>query len=72
MNYHKTRVHELGEICQIYPCEQCPFQGRDKTEIMEHKKEHTLYRPRIKQQLTDIYFNEDTEEDEDWTPSKEE
>ena len=26
MNYHKQRVHEFGETCSMYPCEECGFK----------------------------------------------
>ena len=29
MKYHEERVHDFGEICVIYPCEECGSQGQD-------------------------------------------
>ena len=66
MKYHLERVHEYGETCAMYPCEQCGFQGRDKVELKSHVEEsHTkkLYNKRIKQNLKGINFDEDSEDE---------
>ena len=33
---HVERVHEYGEIFEIYPCEECGFRGTDLREIKSH------------------------------------
>ena len=38
--YHHERVHEYGEICEIYPCDQCGFSGTGVREIDDHKQSH--------------------------------
>ena len=29
MKYHLVRVHEYGEECALYPCEECGYSGQD-------------------------------------------
>ena len=36
---HKERVHEYGEIFDLYPCEECGFRGTDVLSIQAHIKE---------------------------------
>ena len=36
MKYHEERVHDFGEICVIYPCEECGFQGQDLDSLENH------------------------------------
>ena len=37
---HMERVHEYGEECAIYPCEECGYRGQDKIAINQHVKEY--------------------------------
>ena len=37
MKHHQKRVHEYGEICQMYPCDECAFSAVDMTELETHK-----------------------------------
>ena len=73
LQYHKTRVHDYGETGNIYPCDQCGFQGADLLALKTHKKdEHDkskMYNGRIKQNLLHINFDEDSDDDNDWSPS---
>ena len=71
--YHKERVHEYGETCSMYSCEECGFQGTDRLSLKMHvQTEHSepLYGTRRKQNLTEINFDDDSDEDGDWNPSK--
>ena len=36
MNYHAERVHEYGETCVLYPCEECGFSGQDMKSLKDH------------------------------------
>ena len=40
MNHHQVRVHEYGEICEMYPCEDCCFKGQDMKALLVHKNEY--------------------------------
>lgn len=71
--YHKERVHEYGETCSMYSWEECGFQGTDRLLLKMHvQTEHSepLYGTRRKQNLTEINFDDDSDEDGDWNPSK--
>ena len=71
--YHKERVHEYGETCSMYLWEECGFQGTDRLLLKMHvQTEHSepLYGTRRKQNLTEINFDDDSDEDGDWNPSK--
>ena len=74
MKYHKQRVHEFGETCSMYPCEECGFQGTDKIQLKTHVEEHhpkNCYNKRIKQNLKFVNFDEesDDEVEKEWTPN---
>ena len=52
--FHKERVHEYRELCQLYPCEHCGFRSGNILELNNHiETEHreTLYGKRKKQNL---------------------
>ena len=36
MNYHAERIHEYGETCELYPCEECGFSGQDMKSLKDH------------------------------------
>ena len=36
---HMERVHEYGEDCALYPCEECGFRAQDKLNLDTHIKE---------------------------------
>ena len=77
MNYHKQRVHEFGETCSMYPCEECGFQGTDRLKLKEHVDEYhrrNYYNKRIKQNLKNINFEEESEDEvkNEWNPRKKE
>ena len=40
LKQHKERVHEYGEIFDLYPCEDCGFRGTYVLSIRAHTKEH--------------------------------
>ena len=40
LKHHTLRVHEYGETCLIYPCEECGFIGDDITSLDSHVKDH--------------------------------
>ena len=40
LKHHTLRVHEYGETCLIYPCEECGFIGDDVTSLDSHVKDH--------------------------------
>ena len=68
--HHQERVHTYGETCSMYPCEECGFQGTDVKSLKKHvDNEHkkNLYNKRIKQNLHNINFDQDS--DDDWNPS---
>ena len=70
--HHKERVHEYGETCQMYPCEECGFRARDLSALKNHTKEEhevPLYQKRRKQNLQNINFDDDS--DDEWNPNKE-
>ena len=71
--YHKERVHEYGETCCMYACEECGFQGSDRINLKTHvQTEHSkpLFGTRRKQNLKEINFDEDSDDDGDWNPTK--
>ena len=100
MKHHTLRVHEYGETCLIYPCEECGFIGDDVTSLDSHVKDHhsdqqnskddeellaedsdedtftTLSKisvqKRIKQNLANIIFDEDSDDDNEYSPTIEE
>ena len=42
MKHHQVRVHEYREMCNMYPCEDCGFQGQDVRSLKVHISEsHT-------------------------------
>ena len=115
MTFHRVRVHEYGEICQLYPCEECGFSGGDVQSLKDHiENEHSnkdsssitvgnldvseesqdekllvedldesfeveksslseiFVQKRRVQNLKDINFDEDSDDDKEWSPSREE
>ena len=40
--YHKERVHDYGETCCMYSCEECGFQGTDRVSLNHMFKLTTL------------------------------
>ena len=74
LELHKERFHEYGESFEIYPCEECGFRSGDIVLLQKHiKEEHgkPLYSKRIIQNLKDINFEDDSEEEGDWSPDAE-
>ena len=74
LSYHTERVHEYGEQCTLYPCDECGYQGRDIVELKKHKEsEHTvpLY-TRREQNLQNINFQDDSNDDLEWNPNDDE
>ena len=66
----------------LYPCEECGFQGGDVNEIEEHQQNHKDLGTKISNITNKSYDNilitdgdlevdDDSDEDEDWTRSKE-
>ena len=54
---HMERVHEYGEECALYPCEECGYRGQDKLNLDTHIKEcHNLITQSINQ--SDSTFEE--------------
>ena len=42
MNHHRVHVHEYGETCNLYPCEECGFSAGDVDTLNEHvRNNHT-------------------------------
>ena len=39
MKYHQVRVHEYGETCNMYPCEDCDYEGQDIISLQNHVSE---------------------------------
>ena len=37
---HVTRVHKFGEYWNLFPCEECGFNGSNVIEIKEHQQNH--------------------------------
>ena len=57
--------------CTLYLCEECGFKGRDVTELKKNVDEYhpkNPYSKRIKQNLRDINFYDDS--DDDLNPNK--
>ena len=64
LQYHKTRVHDYGEPGNIYPCDQCGFQGSDLIALKNPRKEghaKSMYNGRIKQNPVNINFDDDAQ-----------
>lgn len=73
MKHHKERVHEYGETCNIYPCEDCGFQGQDIRSLKQHISEShdetcleqlgikqlPYYSKRIKQNFNSLSIDKD-------------
>ena len=56
--YHKERVHEYGEQCTLYPCDECGYQGRDIVELKKHKEsEHTVPLYTSRRKLSEYKFS---------------
>jgi hypothetical protein len=104
MNHHRVRVHEYGETCNFYPCEECGFSagdidtlnehvgnGHNETFSASHEAEKLLseefdetslseefdvheipVQKRIKQNLREINFEDDSDDDREWEPTLEE
>ena len=36
--YHKERVHEYGEFCELYPCDECGIQCDEVHDLKTHKE----------------------------------
>ena len=54
---HMERVHEYGEECALYPCEECGYRGQHKLNLDTHIKEcHNLITQSINQ--SDSTFEE--------------
>ena len=39
INPHQFSVHEYGETCNMYPCEDCGYQGQDIVSLQNHISE---------------------------------
>ena len=39
MKYNQVRVHEYGETCNMYPREDCGYQGQDIISLQNHVSE---------------------------------
>ena len=68
--YYVQRVHEYGETCELYPCEECGFQGTDLSSLQKHNNEmhkKLHYNKRIKQNLHNIDLDDDS--DDEWAPN---
>ena len=66
------RVHEYGESGNIYPCDQCGYQGPDIVALKNHTEQahkKSYYNGRIKQNLHNITFDDDSDEDVEWNPT---
>ena len=37
---HMERVHQYGEECAIYPCEEYRYRGQDMIALNQHIKEY--------------------------------
>ena len=81
-NNHAEQVHEYGEYYNIYPCDMCGIMGSDVEEIETHKMNHDSYghiemRPTNKTKSfdmntsnNDIDAGDDSDEDAEWTQTK--
>ena len=58
MNYHAEKVHEYGETCELYPCEEYGFSGQDIKSLKDHS--------------ASVHNNTSKESDDEWNPSREE
>ena len=70
--YHEERVHEYGESGNIYPCDQCGYQGPDIVALKNHTEQahkKSYYNGRIKQNLHNINLYDDSDEDVEWNPT---
>ena len=69
MKHHQVGVHEYGETCNIYPCEDCGFLGQDVRSLKVHISENNLeqlgiqqlpfYSRRIKQNFNGLLIDEE-------------
>ena len=42
VSFHMIRVHEYGEECALYPCEECGYRGQDRISLNNHiQEEHS-------------------------------
>ena len=98
MRHHVIRVHEYGESCLLYPCDECGYSAGDVHSLKDHKlNEHgmttsledtemllvededttnsedsnleLIVSKRIEQKLDDVDFSEDSDEDEEYSPT---
>ena len=43
LKFHQSKVHDYGEMCSIYPCDKCGYQGQDLASLERHMNEsHVL------------------------------
>ena len=40
VSHHQVRVHEYGELCEMYPCEDCGYSAQDLVALDKHRSEH--------------------------------
>ena len=55
----------------MYPCEECGFRGDDVRDIEEHRQNHKDVGTNPNYQRLHKDLEDDSDEDEDWTKSKE-
>ena len=68
---HTSKVHIYGEYCKMYPFEECGFRGDDFRDIEEHQQIHNELGTNQTYQRLHKELKDDSDEDEDWTKSKE-
>jgi uncharacterized C2H2 Zn-finger protein len=71
VDIHTSRVHRYGEYCTMYPCEECGFRGDDVRDIEEHRQNHKDVGTNPTYQRLHKDLEDDSDEDEDLTKSKE-
>ena len=73
LQQHKERVHEYDTSNSIYPCNKCNFPGTSLISLNIHDKnihQEILYQPRTKQNFKEINFDEDSDDNSEWSPDK--
>ena len=86
IEFHVQRFHEYAEECALYPCELCGYRGQDINALNSHISENhqnpeksidspkvvpdLVVHKRIVQSLKGIDFEDDSDDDIEWTPIK--
>ena len=73
LQLHNERVHEYVTSNSVYPYNKCNFKATNLIWLNIHNKnihQEILYQPRTKQNLKEINFDEDSDDNSEWSPDK--